>query len=222
MPNAMSVGASDPRRGLTFRISMPLESRVATSSRAGASTRPGAAVEPTLRIQLVPERVAQAGAGSGRGTRSGCVPRPIGRTSGPATQRGRSSAPAGSSASSGSSTSRRVRARAGPPARPAQRRGRGPGPLDGLPLGRSRSALRCRSSASLISYAVRSNCTPCGVRMAAKWKDQPHDGRADRGGPVEWGTPAGRAMVELLWDPPPPATRGPRQRLTVDGWSRRP
>jgi len=34
--------------------------------------------------------------------------------------------------------------------------------------------------------------------------------------PEEWGTPAGRAMVELLWNPPPPATRGPKQRLTLD------
>ncbi|MFP5069705.1 TetR/AcrR family transcriptional regulator [Pseudonocardia nantongensis] len=31
-----------------------------------------------------------------------------------------------------------------------------------------------------------------------------------------WGTPEGQAMIELLWDPPPPARRGPRQRLTLD------
>ena len=31
------------------------------------------------------------------------------------------------------------------------------------------------------------------------------------------GTPAGQAMIELLWDPPPPSARGPRQRLTLDG-----
>jgi len=33
--------------------------------------------------------------------------------------------------------------------------------------------------------------------------------------PREWGTPEGRRMVRLLWDPPPPGTRGPRQRLTL-------
>jgi AcrR family transcriptional regulator len=30
------------------------------------------------------------------------------------------------------------------------------------------------------------------------------------------GTAEGRAMVELLWNPPPPPARGPRQRLTLD------
>ena len=30
------------------------------------------------------------------------------------------------------------------------------------------------------------------------------------------GTPAGQAMVELLWNPPSPPTRGPKQRLTLD------
>jgi AcrR family transcriptional regulator len=30
------------------------------------------------------------------------------------------------------------------------------------------------------------------------------------------GTPEGQAMVELLWNPPPPPTRGPKQRLTLD------
>jgi AcrR family transcriptional regulator len=34
--------------------------------------------------------------------------------------------------------------------------------------------------------------------------------------PPEWGTPEGRAMVELLWDPPAPSTRGPKQKLTLD------
>ncbi|TCK20404.1 TetR/AcrR family transcriptional regulator [Pseudonocardia endophytica] len=34
--------------------------------------------------------------------------------------------------------------------------------------------------------------------------------------PDTWGTPAGRAMIELLWNPPPPSARGPRQRLTLD------
>lgn len=34
--------------------------------------------------------------------------------------------------------------------------------------------------------------------------------------PGEWGTPEGRRMIRLLWDPPPPATRGPRQRLSLD------
>ena len=32
----------------------------------------------------------------------------------------------------------------------------------------------------------------------------------------EWGTPEGRAMIELLWNPPPPSARGPKQRLTLD------
>jgi AcrR family transcriptional regulator len=30
------------------------------------------------------------------------------------------------------------------------------------------------------------------------------------------GTPDGQAMVELLWNPPPPPSRGPRQKLTLD------
>jgi AcrR family transcriptional regulator len=30
------------------------------------------------------------------------------------------------------------------------------------------------------------------------------------------GTPEGQAMIELLWDPPAPPRRGPRQRLTLD------
>ncbi len=30
------------------------------------------------------------------------------------------------------------------------------------------------------------------------------------------GTPEGQAMIELLWNPPPPPTRGPKQRLTLD------
>lgn len=34
--------------------------------------------------------------------------------------------------------------------------------------------------------------------------------------PTAWGTPEGRAMVRLLWDPPAPPTRGPRQRLSLD------
>ena len=36
------------------------------------------------------------------------------------------------------------------------------------------------------------------------------------GDPAEWGTPEGRAMIELLWDPPAPPTRGPRQRLSLE------
>lgn len=31
-----------------------------------------------------------------------------------------------------------------------------------------------------------------------------------------WGTPEGRHMIELLWNPPGPAGRGPKQRLTLD------
>ena len=34
--------------------------------------------------------------------------------------------------------------------------------------------------------------------------------------PSEWGTPEGRHMIDLLWDPPEPAARGPKQRLTLD------
>ncbi|WP_231747390.1 TetR/AcrR family transcriptional regulator [Auraticoccus cholistanensis] len=34
--------------------------------------------------------------------------------------------------------------------------------------------------------------------------------------PREWGTPEGRHMIELLWNPPGPAGRGPRQRLSLD------
>ncbi len=34
--------------------------------------------------------------------------------------------------------------------------------------------------------------------------------------PDTWGTPEGRAMIELLWNPRPPSSRGPRQRLTLD------
>lgn len=41
--------------------------------------------------------------------------------------------------------------------------------------------------------------------------DQPYDGD-----PATWGTPEGRAMIELLWNPPTPPARGPRQRLTLD------
>ncbi len=36
------------------------------------------------------------------------------------------------------------------------------------------------------------------------------------GDPAEWGTPAGRAMIELLWNPPAPGSRGPKQRLSLD------
>lgn len=32
----------------------------------------------------------------------------------------------------------------------------------------------------------------------------------------QWGTPEGQAMIELLWDPPPPPRRGPRQRLSLE------
>ena len=31
------------------------------------------------------------------------------------------------------------------------------------------------------------------------------------------GTPEGQAVIELLWNPPPPPTRGPRPKLTLDG-----
>lgn len=34
--------------------------------------------------------------------------------------------------------------------------------------------------------------------------------------PSTWGTPEGRHMIELLWDPPAPPGRGPKQKLTLD------
>ena len=34
--------------------------------------------------------------------------------------------------------------------------------------------------------------------------------------PLTWGTPEGRHMIRLLWDPPTPAGRGPKQKLTLD------
>ncbi len=34
--------------------------------------------------------------------------------------------------------------------------------------------------------------------------------------PSTWGTPEGRHMIRLLWDPPAPADRGPKQKLTLD------
>ena len=34
--------------------------------------------------------------------------------------------------------------------------------------------------------------------------------------PVSAGTPEGQRMIGLLWDPPGPGTRGPRQRMSVD------
>ena len=42
-------------------------------------------------------------------------------------------------------------------------------------------------------------------------REAPYDGD-----PQEWGTPEGRHMIRLLWDPPEPSGRGPRQRLTLD------
>lgn len=36
------------------------------------------------------------------------------------------------------------------------------------------------------------------------------------GDPSTWGTPEGQHMIKLLWDPPPPPGRGPRQKLTLD------
>lgn len=35
------------------------------------------------------------------------------------------------------------------------------------------------------------------------------------GDPTEWGTEEGRRVLALLWDPPAPPARGPRQRLSV-------
>ncbi len=34
--------------------------------------------------------------------------------------------------------------------------------------------------------------------------------------PSTWGTPEGRHMIDLLWDPPTPAARGPKQKLTLE------
>ncbi len=46
--------------------------------------------------------------------------------------------------------------------------------------------------------------------------DDPAEQAPDPTSPKQWGTPEGRRMIRLLWDPPPPATRGPRQRLSLD------
>jgi AcrR family transcriptional regulator len=34
--------------------------------------------------------------------------------------------------------------------------------------------------------------------------------------PDTWGTPEGQAMIELLWNPPAPSTRGPRQKISLE------
>jgi len=34
--------------------------------------------------------------------------------------------------------------------------------------------------------------------------------------PEQWGTPEGQAMIKLLWDPPTPSARGPKQKITLD------
>ncbi len=36
------------------------------------------------------------------------------------------------------------------------------------------------------------------------------------GDPQDWGTPEGRRVLALLWDPPGPGARGPRQKLSLD------
>jgi AcrR family transcriptional regulator len=62
----------------------------------------------------------------------------------------------------------------------------------------------------VIPYGVLSGatilCTPYGI----KWQDHVMTEE-----PSEWGTAEGRAMIELLWNPPAPSVRGPKQRLTV-------
>ncbi len=45
--------------------------------------------------------------------------------------------------------------------------------------------------------------------------DQPHDATAVGWGTPELGTEEGRRILALLWDPPAPAARGPRQKLTL-------
>jgi AcrR family transcriptional regulator len=47
-------------------------------------------------------------------------------------------------------------------------------------------------------------------------RGQPAPEPSQEDDPSQWGTPEGRAMLDLLWDPPAPATRGPKQRLTLD------
>ncbi len=59
---------------------------------------------------------------------------------------------------------------------------------------------------SYILYAVRSS--------SHNWQDASMT--TPPGDPAEWGTPEGRAMIELLWDPPAPPSRGPRQRLSLE------
>lgn len=39
---------------------------------------------------------------------------------------------------------------------------------------------------------------------------------SEAGDPAGWGTPEGRRMIELLWEPPGPGRRGPRQKVTLD------
>ena len=52
---------------------------------------------------------------------------------------------------------------------------------------------------------------------AGYWADVEWDGfPPPLSDPREWGTEEGRRMLALLWDPPEPPTRGPRQRLTLD------
>ncbi|MDQ3158300.1 MAG: TetR/AcrR family transcriptional regulator [Actinomycetota bacterium] len=39
---------------------------------------------------------------------------------------------------------------------------------------------------------------------------------SEEAAPEQWGTPEGREMIRLLWDPPTPSARGPKQKITLD------
>src|SRR6185437_10217304 len=98
--------------------------------------------------------------------------------------------------------------------RPPRRRGRPPGRPRSSPAppGSCASAPRCGSHALLLR-------TPYCVNQHNVWctEKRPTEERAvtDENGRV-MGTPEGQAMVDLLWNPPPPPSRGPKQRLTLD------
>jgi AcrR family transcriptional regulator len=47
-------------------------------------------------------------------------------------------------------------------------------------------------------------------------REQPVRETEDDDDPSQWGTPEGRAVLDLLWNPPTPPARGPKPRLTLD------
>jgi AcrR family transcriptional regulator len=68
-----------------------------------------------------------------------------------------------------------------------------------------------QESGPTLSYAVPGfKGTVYGVRM-----QESSDGPATGAYPVGAGTPEGRRVIELLWDPPGPGRRGPRQKISL-------